>query len=235
MTATPELSPTPECLNNGDVNQDHDVTAGDAQTAFYIALGIHQPTFSERCSADCNGDGDVTAGDSQIIFFRALGIPGYQCVDPLQKGDTDDGAKEREADATENGSLTITHADQVWLTYAVGEQTLVLVNLDNQATAVDGFMLDVRYDPENLKYLRCETGSLNPGWAMFDCHEREPGLLRIGGFALERTIEPGGQGILATLRFANAVPGHDLPELVTIEARFDDLAGFEVTRQEVRD
>lgn len=81
-TWTPAPTSTPEeCVHTGDVNLDASVTAGDAQTAFLIALGSYTPTWDEECRADCNGDGGVTAGDAQGIFLLALG--GASCADPL--------------------------------------------------------------------------------------------------------------------------------------------------------
>ncbi|MBN1297144.1 hypothetical protein JXA80_10220 [bacterium] len=84
----PEVTPTPvptwtpnECVNNGDVNDDDAITAGDAQLAFQIALGSYSPSYQEACSADCNGDESITAGDAQQIFMTALGS--QSCVDPL--------------------------------------------------------------------------------------------------------------------------------------------------------
>lgn len=75
-------TPTPEeCLNHGDVNASGDITAGDAQIAFQIALGSISPTPEQECFADCNGNGEVTAGDAQTIFMAALGS--QNCVDPL--------------------------------------------------------------------------------------------------------------------------------------------------------
>lgn len=61
------------CVNDGDVSLDGDVTAGDAQLGFQIALGAYTPSVDEECAADCNGDGSVTAGDAQQIFQTALG------------------------------------------------------------------------------------------------------------------------------------------------------------------
>ncbi len=69
------------CANTGDVTGDGDITAGDAQLAFGIALGTYSPSTTEYCAADCNGDGDVTAGDAQGIFAAALGMG--SCVDLL--------------------------------------------------------------------------------------------------------------------------------------------------------
>jgi len=83
-TPVPTLTPTPTeepCINNGDVTLDGELTAGDAQLAFLIALGSYSPTFEEACAADCNGDEEVTAGDAQQIFLTVLGS--QSCVDPL--------------------------------------------------------------------------------------------------------------------------------------------------------
>lgn len=82
-TATPEptSTPTPDCINNGDVNQDTLLTAADAQLTFLIALGTYTPTEIEACSADCNGDNSVSAADAQEIFLAA--IEGGSCADPL--------------------------------------------------------------------------------------------------------------------------------------------------------
>lgn len=84
----PETTPTPaptwtptECINDGDVNQSGEVTAGDAQMAFQIALGSYSPTYTEECAADCDSSGTVTAGDAQQIFLTALGTG--TCVDML--------------------------------------------------------------------------------------------------------------------------------------------------------
>ncbi len=61
------------CWHGGDVNTDGLVSAGDAQTAFFIALGGIQPTPEQFCAADCNGNGVVSAGDAQLIFYAAIG------------------------------------------------------------------------------------------------------------------------------------------------------------------
>lgn len=78
---TPVITATPVCIHDGDVNGDANNTAEDSQLAFYITLGVIQPTETQACSADCNNDGDVTAEDAQIIFYAAIGMG--SCVDPL--------------------------------------------------------------------------------------------------------------------------------------------------------
>lgn len=87
-THTPTRTPTPpptntpdECINDGDVSGDGSLTAGDAQMAFYIVLGLMTPTPEEACAADCSGDGNITAGDAQMIFLTVLGQS--NCADPI--------------------------------------------------------------------------------------------------------------------------------------------------------
>ncbi len=79
-TMTPTPTPTEEpCVHDGDVIGDGVISSGDAQRAFYIALGSYTPTQREYCAADCNDDGVVSSGDAQLIFYVALG--GGSCQD----------------------------------------------------------------------------------------------------------------------------------------------------------
>ncbi len=79
----PEPTPTatPVCIHDGDVIDDDSLTAGDAQAAFEITMGLRVPSPEEFCRADCNGDESVTAGDAQIIFSATFGMG--ECVDPI--------------------------------------------------------------------------------------------------------------------------------------------------------
>lgn len=78
---TPTETVTPACLRTGDVDANGWLTAGDAQAAFRIVLGLYQPTYVEACAADCNNDGMITSGDAQAIFGAALGMG--TCADPI--------------------------------------------------------------------------------------------------------------------------------------------------------
>ncbi len=71
-----------ECFHSGDVNADGVVSAGDAQVAFFIALGSVQPTPEQNCAADANGDGTVSSGDAQLIFLGALGAGPVPALQP---------------------------------------------------------------------------------------------------------------------------------------------------------
>ena len=69
----------PSCLHHGDVDANGQITAQDAQQAFYIILGLITPTPEQACAADCNYDGSVTSNDAQAIFLIVL--YGGECVD----------------------------------------------------------------------------------------------------------------------------------------------------------
>jgi hypothetical protein len=74
-------TPTPACLNTGDVIPDGMISSGDAQLAFWIVMSMYTPTFIEECAADCDANGMVTSEDSQMIFNTAL--HSGSCVDPI--------------------------------------------------------------------------------------------------------------------------------------------------------
>ena len=80
-TNTPFVTPTPtpDCIHDGDVNGDNNITANDAMLAFRIALGVMTPSEQQACSADCNGDENITAADARGIFRTALGLE--SCLD----------------------------------------------------------------------------------------------------------------------------------------------------------
>lgn len=59
----------------GDVNNDWTITAGDAQTAFAIALGAYSPDQGETWRADATQDFSFSAADAQCIFMEVLGMP----------------------------------------------------------------------------------------------------------------------------------------------------------------
>lgn len=79
LTLQPTPSPTPDCINDGDVNGSGTLTAEDAQITFNIVLGFVVPTYEQSCAADCNGDTTITAADAQTIFLSVLGLD--SCVE----------------------------------------------------------------------------------------------------------------------------------------------------------
>jgi hypothetical protein len=61
------------CARLGDVNNDGNVTPGDAQSAFEIYLGRLTPTFCQQMTSDGNCSLGTTPGDAQDIFEHYLG------------------------------------------------------------------------------------------------------------------------------------------------------------------
>ena len=61
------------CARLGDVNNDGNVTPGDAQSAFEIYLGRLTPTFCQQMTSDGNCSFGTTPGDAQDIFEHYLG------------------------------------------------------------------------------------------------------------------------------------------------------------------
>lgn len=225
---TPTPVPTQACVNDGDVNADNSVTAGDAQIAFSIALGMITPTFEQACAADCNGDGSVTAGDAQMIFFAALGSG--TCVDPipLSLGTRAQATNQKRTDA---GTQT---TDLVWLQDATGCRgdlihIPVMVSIDQ--TAVDAFTVDIEYDTTILRFVSCSLGALNPGWIMFDGKEVAPGQVRALGFTVKNSIAQGTEGSLAVLTFEvlNPLSVEQDATPLRILSVFDSLENFKPT------
>ncbi|HUU37131.1 MAG TPA: hypothetical protein VMW46_02875, partial [Candidatus Desulfaltia sp.] len=62
------------CARLGDVNNDGNVTPGDAQSAFEIYLGRITPTLCQVMTSDANCSLGTTPGDAQDIFEHYLGI-----------------------------------------------------------------------------------------------------------------------------------------------------------------
>lgn len=216
---TPSPSPTEICRHDGDVNNDLDITVGDADLAFRMALGIIQPTFEERCSADCNDDGDLTVGDADLIFRRALGMA--SCVDPL--------LALKRTGSKKTPPLNLESADLLILETSSDtnrEQMVVRLWVKNPDQAINAFGLRVSYPPANLTFESCRPGTLDPSWQMFSCFEpKEPGTLMIGGFTLNE-IPKASTGTLLELSFKAVTI--DVSPTLTVESMTDDLEGFKI-------
>ncbi|MBN1551124.1 right-handed parallel beta-helix repeat-containing protein [bacterium] len=77
------LEPGPPCINDGDVDNNGQLTPQDAQMAFQIYLNIiANPTEEELCSADCNGNDTVSPADALCIYRHYLD-GSCDCVDQI--------------------------------------------------------------------------------------------------------------------------------------------------------
>jgi hypothetical protein len=225
----PTSTPTqPECLNHGDVNFDGVITAGDAQMAFQIALGIIIPTFEEECAADCNGNGTVTAGDAQNIFMAALGSD--ECVDPVPGfSRTSDVRKNTKMLSAGHSDLELETAGWVSVEVSAGDEMIVDLHAGIQQP-LDAVTFYLAYDATRYEFIHADTGTLDPGWEMFGYFEPETGLIRIAAFALDTFVEPGETGTLARLQFNRLIPGTDQESgsVISFVELLDDAAGMTV-------
>lgn len=212
-----DVSPTPTpvpCLQDGDVNNDHQITVTDAQLAFMIYLGTHTPTYEEECSADCNDSGSVTVNDAQCIFQNFLGA-GCSCADPLSKrGNGQVNQKSGQSglelsigEILESGFPIENLAEHnlIWIDdiRPCNEDRIeIFVRISNPDSAVDALGLEIDYCCDRLRFLECLPGSPDRSWVLFNCSESEDGRLRLGCFSNpQMPIPTGSNEILAMLTF----------------------------------
>ncbi len=220
----------PVCLHHGDVNFDGEITAGDAQLTFQIALGIYIPTTEEFCAADCNGDGGVTSGDAQGVFIAA--IHGDSCADPLPGKST---AGTRRTLMENTGADTVHHTvnnDTIWIETMRSDDDLILaeIMIANGDTPVDAFTCTISYNPDTLRYLDCRPGNLEPDWIDFGCRADGSGGIILGGFTAgdftdNTAIIRDSYGSIGLLGF-QVISGDFTNDDVRIEFLRDDLEGF---------
>ncbi len=83
MSSSQEAPCPTFCWNDGDVDNNGEITPNDGLMAFDIYLMfIPYPTHEENCSADCDGGEMVTPGDAQCILMHYAELD-CDCVDPV--------------------------------------------------------------------------------------------------------------------------------------------------------
>ncbi|MBN1296305.1 hypothetical protein JXA80_05960 [bacterium] len=216
FTALPGVFTYNCCIRSGDVSGDGVLTAGDAQTAFWIVLGLVTPTQTQACAADCTGDGSITAGDAQAIFWGVLGLG--SCVDPIPNAAySEHGDMQPDGIAGAGSCRLVGDTD--------GRNVHVELVLTNHSVEVDAFTVTVQYDPVSMQFLGVYPGRLDPGWELFDANEVEPGRIVIAGFAVDGSIPAHQTGTLGELHFISLSAGiasHALASM-SITSWGDDL------------
>lgn len=214
-TTLPTPTPTPECLHTGDVDDSGTVTAGDAQTAFMIALGSYTPSYQEECAADCNGDGTVTAGDAQGIFMMALGSGA--CADPLTKSYT----------RPSGSGLTAYRSDIVIETRNADNGQLIADVMIEAPRQIDAFILDLQID-RGYAVVDVRPGTLDPDWLDFGWNVLDGNILAVGAYSTgldaDFVIPEGSEGSLVTITLetnGNLMARNRAP--VTLIRALDDL------------
>lgn len=231
-TETPNITPTLACYHDGDVNQDNQLSAADAQLAFYISLGSYQPSFVEFCSADCNASGNITAGDAQSIFIAALGSG--SCVDPItlitSTSFADASVPPLPDTASAFGNVFLECSGNA------GDTLTIAAIIHNSQEELDAFLLDIAYPETQLRLIECKQGELRTAWQMFECAAPTSGIVRAAGFALDTGIPKGSFGSLVELTFeiTNSVSANSFtPNQFQLVRLADDVAGFTVSETEL--
>lgn len=177
------------CPRLGDVNEDGNVTPGDAQMAFEIYLGMITPTFCQlttsdaNCSCPCNckehteQNNCITPGDAQRIFEHYLGkivIPlcctDYQCP---------------ESSGMIHGEASIPSFEKR-VVYALpsignsGERVMIPVMVNNPE-GIRSFSLEMVYPQELLEYVGLLASPLAQGFEYVRGEEEVPGVVKIEG------------------------------------------------------
>ena len=218
-TPVPTETPTatPSCYNDGDVDNNGQLTAQDAQKAFQIYLQTIAFDDEMYCSGDCNGSGIVTPGDALCIFEHYLS-GACDCMDPVFKAVSNDSQN-----TIFNSNLSkreILGELVVKAYYEDDKSELVLViDVQNRVNQLDAFGLRIAY-PEDLTLLGTEAGELISEWEAFGSHE-ENGLITIGGFDPEISINSETNCTVAIVHFGC----RDLENLSNI---LDNIEVFEL-------
>ncbi|MBN1154358.1 VCBS repeat-containing protein, partial [candidate division KSB1 bacterium] len=160
----------------GDVNDDGEVTPGDALCAFYIYLygGVPPAECDNPCALtaadiNCTPDG-ITPGDALYIFQAYLND-----IDPPL--DCKPGAFMAKSIAEEQTrQLTIPS-----FVRKADDEVIVPLQI-NAASGVSAFGLCLSYPADLLTFINACNGDLTEGWEFLEANETEPGLLVIGGF-----------------------------------------------------
>ena len=210
-------SPVPGFEQTGDMNFSYTLTPEDSQHAFWAALG----TWFPYLAGDCNGDGNITAGDSSAIFYGIMNqsicaAPIPTPVIPLTPTPT---PSMNDNQILVNGFSLIGCPD---------DQMIYSIYMMNPDYPVDSFGIEFHYDPDAISYVNCENGNLDPGWTMLDCAEKEPGIARAGGFAVDVSVPTGSSGNLINLIFNAECQNCYFGELksYSFQWRVDDLEPF---------
>lgn len=164
-----------DCVHDGDVNGDGQLTEDDAFCAFSfylqgqrISQSCDAPGFTcELAAADVNCDAVVSVIDALAIFVRALeqDTPAACFLPSAPIGNGPTGPV----------LLSLQRAGQT-------PESLRLLLSAEAAAGVRAFGLDFVYPADKLVFKSVRATGLLSDWAGLDASQTEPGLLAIGGF-----------------------------------------------------
>ena len=190
----PTPTATPACLNDGDLNNDFQLTPEDSLTAFQIYLAIiTDPSYEELCSADCDASNSVSPADALCIFRHYLSGD-CDCSDSFPVNRPSLKAKSV-SPLSPSGTLMI-HASLQEKEH-ICEISLNLKEHSNEITAI-GFQMEV--PDTGVKFVKTSMGHLVQNWMAAD-QQMENGILTFGAFDPILSIKPSQTGEIATFSF----------------------------------
>jgi hypothetical protein len=220
-TSTPTpVEPTPtgtECINDGDVDDNGELTPQDAQQSFYIYLAIiPDPTWQQWCSADCDGSEEVTPADAQCIFQHYLGM-GCDCVDPVSKK-----SEFPNHELLYQGDLSI----KTEFNSSKGIYN-IYIDLTTHDSPVDAFGFKVQF-PQDMKYLGTEFSKDVAHWSGIGAKVSN-NVVTIGGYDTVFFVPSYTSGTIAVIQFkVNQEFTLNKLNKIHITDLVDDLAGYNV-------
>lgn len=172
--------PPANCQHDGDIDDDGQLTPGDALCAMNIFLNgqsvasdCDEPNFEcEVIAADVNCSDEVTPGDALAIFLRFLG-------------------NESPADCFNRGAVT-PQSQQVepyqldlgpGLISALDDAALLRIPLAlNRTDGLNAFGLTLAYPADEIEFVKVEKSAATAEWMRLEARATKTGELVLGGF-----------------------------------------------------
>ncbi len=191
------------CARLGDVNQDLNVTPGDAQQAFEIFLGLRIPNFCQDTISDVDCNAATTPGDAQDIFehfLRILNLP--ECCAASAATNSDMASiVYRDADF-EKRNWRITEAKRLYPLSMIAEPgdlvriPLIITNPED----IYSFGFEMAYPTDLLEFVRIKKSHLTQGFDFIAGTEMDDGYVLVEGDS-ETPVLSGTVGALVVAVF----------------------------------
>ena len=218
------------CVNDGDVNDDLDLTPEDALISFQIYLQLIDPIYSEECAADCNGDGAVSPADG-LCIFRHYMAGECQCVDSLPVADRKSDISPQ--NLTSRSSRTAGDITATSIRHRKSRQLELVVELTPKTSDVNALGFQVKYPQDLLKYTGAEISKEMASWTAADV-QLNHGVLTVGAFDPDYAIIAGNQTEIVTLHFdlTSRISKASLKNAFSFFHFVDDIRGFKLVSKQ---
>ncbi len=254
FSPTPPFTPTvtPLCLNDGDVDQNGKLTPQDAQFAFFIYLGVIDPTYIELCSADCLGEGEVTPDDAQCILQHYLDM-GCDCADPIamppypnrkQNTGKQKCPLERHIPrhAQNNARSHLSKSDRAPAAVDREKTGVIIIerkrdaqsgyltlriSMENYRNEADAFGFRLNFPQNLLTPVNMQFGEKIADWRAVAANH-EPGSIIFGAFDTEKALPADSQSMIADVEFMIKGIGETAGIEIRVVDLVDDIEDYEI-------